>query len=103
MCSAFPHSCGALLQCRDFKLRSNECAQETLIATFEKFTGMEETTTEPMLFEEFISQKVEHHPTWNSFAEGGASSHTSSVSLSWRLAVGIVYDFVRGEPHRLQR
>ena len=59
-CSAFPHICGALLQCRDFKLRSNECAQETLIATFEKFTGMEETTTEPMLFEEFISKKVEH-------------------------------------------
>ena len=62
-CSAFPHICGALLQCRDFKLRSNECAQETLIATFEKFTGMEETTTESMLLEEFVSKKVEHHPT----------------------------------------
>ena len=37
--------------------------QETLIATFEKFTGMEETTTESMLLEEFISKKVEHHPT----------------------------------------
>ena len=59
VCSSFPIY-GAFFQCKDC-VQTN--AQETLIATFEKFTGMEETTTEPMLFEEFISQKVEHHPT----------------------------------------